>query len=263
MKFSIIITTLNPGEGLINTVESVLAQTFRDYEILIKDGGSKDGSVESVENMEHPNVRIIRKEDKSIYDGMNQAVKEAKGEYYIFLNAGDVFADGKVLSKVAKHIVETRADIVYGNMRRKGQQTIIPYPPRLNDFDYYRNVPCHQVCFYRNQLFTKRAYDLKYKVRCDYEHFLWCVYKERATTSHINYPIAIYEGGGYSETKDNLRISAREHEIITEKYIGKKARIYKLVMIITLQPLRQWMSSNPVFSSIYQGIKGMIYGRKD
>ena len=88
MKFSIIVVTLNPGDKLQDTINSISSQTFKDYEILVKDGGSKDGSLKALEGVEK--VRLVENPDKSIYDGMNQAVREAKGDYYIFMNAGDL-----------------------------------------------------------------------------------------------------------------------------------------------------------------------------
>lgn len=262
MKFSIIVVTLNAGKRLEETVSSALSQTYKDFEILIKDGESGDGSLDFIAGIGDSRVRVLRRKDSSIYDAMNQAVHEADGDYYIFMNTGDCFADTKVLACVAKHIAINKSDIVYGDMIRKGLDTVIPYPDKLTDFGLYRNVPCHQTCFYHKRLFMERAYDLKLKVRSDYEHFLWCVYKAKATTSHISMPICIYEGGGYSETKENLIKSKEEHKMIVRSYQGMKAIIFDIIMIVTLQPLRAWIAESPVFSGFYQKIKGLVYGRK-
>lgn len=261
MKFSIIIVTLNAGDKLEQTVQSVLTQTYNDYEILIKDGESGDGSLAFLDGINEERIRVVSKKDSSIYDAMNQAVAEAKGEYFIFMNTGDSFASSKVLATVSKHLISSGTDIVYGDMFREGQDVVIPYPEKLTDFGLYRNVPCHQVCFYNRRLFSQRGYDTKLKVRSDYEHFLWSVYKAGATLSHIALPICVYEGGGYSETKKNMKISSMEHRGIVRKYQGAKSIIYDAVMIITLQPVRKWMAENPVLGKVYQGIKGKIYGK--
>ena len=263
MRFSIIIVTLNAGSKLEETVKSALSQTYKDYEILIKDGASNDGSLDFLKELNAPNIRVVSRKDTSIYDAMNQAVSECLGDYYIFMNTGDLFASNKVLAAVAKYQAGHSSDIIYGDMRRSDQDVIIPYPDRLTDFGLYRNVPCHQVCFYNKRLFSQRGYDTSFKVRSDYEHFLWSVYKCKAKTSHIALPICIYEGGGYSETKENLKVSAREHKLIVRKYQGSKSVIYDAIMIITLQPLRKLMAESPVFGRLYQGIKGIIYGKKD
>lgn len=265
MKFTIIVVTLNAGKRLKETIDSSLKHTFKDYEILIKDGGSKDGSLDflsedgSIYQDNKDKIRVINTVDKSIYDAMNQAVTYAKGDYYIFMNTGDIFADDKVLAQVAKCVVKENPDIVYGDMKRKGLDTIIPYPDKLSDFGCYRNIPCHQVCFYKRRLFEKRGYDLEYRVRADYEHFLWCIYEYKAKYKHISLPICIYEGSGYSETNENIKESDKEHKIITKKYIGNKCYLYKLIMIITLQPLRKKMAESDKFSGFYQKIKKIIY----
>ena len=204
--FSIVVVSLNPGERLKNTLDSILKQTYTDYEVILKDGGSTDGSLQELVDtgyFENKNqIKIIQKQDKSIYDGMNQAVNELKGRYVQFLNCGDYFYSDTVLEEVARFIIEDRKEsltntkesdefedknqetvsfaieamqspvkIYYGNQYNQVQDTIIYSAPAINDFTCYRNVPCHQVCFYDYRLFENRAYDLQYKVRADYEHF--------------------------------------------------------------------------------------------
>ena len=265
MRFSIIIVTLNAGERLKETVDSTLSQKCKDYEILIKDGGSKDDSLlfldepGSIYEENKDKIRVVNTKDKSIYDAMNQAVKYAKGDYYIFMNTGDLFENDKVLSAVTRLILSENVDIVYGDMRRKGLNTLIPYPSRLTDFGCFRNIPCHQVCFYKHSLFEKGGYDLKYRVRADYEHFLWCIYEYKATYKHIDIPVCIYEGSGYSETDENVFESKKEHKEITKKYIGNKSGIFRLIMLLTLQPLRKRMSESKKLSGVYQKIKKLIY----
>ena len=169
MRFSIIIVTLNAGSKLEETVKSALSQTYKDYEILIKDGASSDGSLDFLKELNAPNIRVVSRKDTSIYDAMNQAVSECLGDYYIFMNTGDLFASNKVLAAVAKYQAGHSSDIIYGDMRRSDQDVIIPYPDRLTDFGLYRNVPCHQVCFYNKRLFSQRGYDTSFKVRSDYD----------------------------------------------------------------------------------------------
>ena len=70
--------------------------------------------------------------------------------------------------------------------------------PEVNDFTCYRNVPCHQVCFYDVRLFAERGYDVKYRVRADYEHFLYCIYDRKAEAVYVEMIVADYEGGGFS-----------------------------------------------------------------
>ena len=140
------------------------------------------------------------------------------------------------------------------------QDTIIYSAPQINDFTCYRNVPCHQVCFYDYRLFEKRAYELKYKVRADYEHFLYSIYEENAKGVSMPIIVASYEGGGFSETRENRKQSAMEHKEITKRYLGKaKVFKYQMIMWLTLAPVRTWIAENPALSGVYNGVKNTIY----
>ncbi len=260
-KYSVIVVCLNAGQRLCDTVKSILGQTYRNFEVVIKDGGSTDGSVEALASAyQDSRLHVHRLKDNGIYDAMNQAVKLAAGTYFLFLNAGDSFYDEHVLERITDEIKHKKADIIYGNLYHKALDTIIYAAPEINDFTCYRNVPCHQTCFYHRTLFDKRGYLPKYTVRADYEHFLWCYYKKKAAICYVPEVIASYEGGGYSETKENRKRSARQHREIVVHYMGKKkADFYRLVMLLTLAPLRSAIAGNAYLSGVYNGIKTAIY----
>lgn len=256
MMFSVIVVSLNAGDRLLGTVKSILSQTYQDYEIVVKDGCSSDGSLDSLPDDNR--IKVFAKKDKSIYDAMNQAVKLCTGKYYLFLNCGDEFENIRVLSEMAKEIARTESkEIYYGDMRRRDTNGVIPSPRKITDFVCYRNIPCHQVCFYSKRMFEKRAYDTAFPVRADYEHFLWCRYVERAEMLYVPVIVCNYEGDGFSETKEHEKVAKAEHRIITKRYLGAKCILYKLIMIATLQPLRKLMSK----TGFYQGIKRLVYGR--
>ena len=105
ISFSIVMVCLNPGEKLRTSVESVLGQTYPDFELLIKDGGSRDASLDNLPA--DPRIRVEKRTDKGIYDAMNQAlesVEKKEGRYVQFLNCGDAFHDETVLERIAKAI---------------------------------------------------------------------------------------------------------------------------------------------------------------
>lgn len=269
MKYSIIVVCLNAGIHLKNTVESVLEQTFTDYEIVIKDGGSKDGSVTQLlealqekwpKEMLEEKIRIFVEKDTGIYDAMNQAILHANGEYYLFLNTGDDLYCKTTLQEVNDYLKDTTPDIVYGNLKHKALDTMIYAAPEINDFTCYRNVPCHQTCFYHHRLFQQRGYNPEYNVRADYEHFLWCIYEAKAIARYIPVTVAAYEGGGYSETKENRKRSAKQHREIVLRYMGKKqANHYRRIMWLTLAPLRSKIAESEVLSPLYNFMKTWIY----
>ena len=127
MLFSILVVSLNPGDKLLQTLQSIEKQTCRDYEVIIKDGGSTDGSMETAKQYKSilgERLRIVQKEDKGIYDAMNQAVLKAAGEYVYFLNCGDRFYSEQVLAHMEKLIRERQGEekvpsIYYGNIFRR------------------------------------------------------------------------------------------------------------------------------------------------
>ena len=270
----IIIVSLNPGERLKETLNSVFSQTADIFKVIIKDGGSSDEALDTLEREGyfegHDNVAIIRKPDKSIYEGMNQAVdyviedvkQDHADKYCMFLNCGDTFHDENVLKTVAPYLkVYDRPHIIYGDQYNLIQKSIVSSAPEINEFTLFRNVPCHQVCFYSLSLFTDRAYDVKYTVRADYEHFLYSWYERKAVCEHIKVIISDYEGGGYSETAENKKRSVAQHREITERYMGDRALKYRLIMLLTLAPLRTRMAESPVMSRAYNSIKSVVYKR--
>lgn len=285
--FDIIVVTYNPGEKLKTTLDSIYSQDFWDYRVVIKDGASTDNSLNILrdsgyfDDFKSARTTIIEAPDKGIYDAMNVAVEslkcvvstnECKGganpttdkEYILHLNCGDTFSDRQVLGDVNDYIEEQdisadSLNIFYGDQFNLMTKTRVSSAPKINDFALYRNVPCHQVCFYDRRLFDNRGYELKYKVRADYEHFLYCIYEEGANAHHMERVICRYEGGGFSETAENRLKSASEHREITDHYMGRKAIKYRMIMALTLQPLRTRLAESEHFSKMYNKVKTMIY----
>ncbi len=278
MTFSIIIVCLNAGDKLHETVESVRAQTERDYEVIVKDGCSEDrvtrayldeyARVAECEEEHSPGsrIRVYRSADTGIYDAMNQAVRYVRGDYVLFLNCGDRFYDAGVLEQVKDRIRQREGGrtagrrIYYGDVYECRTGALVQSNPVIDDFACYRNLPCHQACFYDAALLRGRGFDTAYAVRADYEHFLWCYYKGGAETVYMPVTVALYEGGGFSETRANERKSKREHREIVSRYMpARKVRRYRLTMLLTLAPLRTWMARNPATAGIYQTVKRKLY----
>ena len=112
VKLSIITVNLNNLEGLKKTYESVVCQTFTDYEWLVIDGGSTDGSREFIEQHQNKFAYWCSEPDKGIYNAMNKGIVRAKGEYLNFMNSGDCFVKKETLAGVFGE--ERKVDILYG-----------------------------------------------------------------------------------------------------------------------------------------------------
>lgn len=278
MKFSIVTVALNPGEKLQATLDSVFRQTYTDYEVIIKDGGSSDGSMDRWKGNPDSgtdaggHVRFFEKSDKGIYDAMNQAVRQAEGDFVLFLNCGDVLADERVLERVAERINGERMAegaagepplVLYGDTFSAGTNVRIASSPKITGFTCYRNIPCHQSCFYSMDLCREKPYDLQYKIRADYDHFLWCFYRARAKFLYMEFPVSSYEGGGYSESMENAERDRKEHRAIVRKYMsGHELFRYRAVMALTLAPLRRKMAESKLFAGLYHRLKMVVYGRQ-
>lgn len=265
MTFSIIVVCRNAGEKLNKTIDSILHQTEDDYEIIVQDGFSTDGSVErlAVESAGEK-LKIFREKDTGIYDAMNRAVAHASGDYFFFLNCGDYFQEETVLAQVKDEIAGAelgkKAGIFYGDIWERATSALVMSNPHIDDFACYRNVPCHQACFYDRRLLQKRGFRVCYKVRADYEHFLWCYYKAHAVMHYMPVTVASYEGDGFSETRENKRRSLVEHMHIVGKYMSREQIVkYRLLMLATLSPLRTYLAQHEATAELYQKIKRKIY----
>ncbi len=269
--FTIIIVCLNPGGKLKATLDSVLGQSFLDFEVVIKDGLSEDGSLGyayALAGKGSGKIKIVRRKDTGIYDAMNQAACEAQGRYLYFLNCGDRLYSPEVLREMRDFIEQgqKKQGIYYGNIYEKRTRQVVFSNPRMDAFGCYRNVPCHQACFYSRDLILEHPFETKYRVRADYEQFLWCFFscgKDKLSFAYKELIIADYEGGGFSETKENRRISRREHREITGKYMprGQLFR-FKMAMLLTLAPLRTWIAENERTAGLYDRLKKAVYSHR-
>lgn len=278
MKFSVYTTCYNAGDKLNKTIQSVLNQTYLDYEIIIKDGKSTDGCLDDL--LQDPEVtaevasgriRLMVESDNGVYDGMNQGLGWIKGDYIIFMNCGDTFYDENVLLKVSAYIEgkssqaedEKAGDILYGDVYCENRKAVDPAPRIIDGFTCYRNIPCHQACFYKKELFEEKQYDTNLKIRADYDHFLWCIYKANAKAEFMGFTVAAYEGDGISETEQNEKLDQQEHELVIKRYMSEAdIRSYKTKMALTLLPLRKKIAKSKTLSGIYSAVKNVIYQRK-
>lgn len=283
--FSVIVVCLNAGEKLLQTLQTVRSQNFEDYEVVVKDGGSGDGCVGELRKWleEQPEafarrVRIIEKADSGIYDAMNQAAAAAAGTWFIFLNCGDFFYDADALGKTSAEIkisagikipeeilteeVKSETGIYYGDIYDRARASLVASSPRITGFVCYRNLPCHQACVYHRSLFAERGYDTAYRVRADYEHFLWCYYEKKVIPCYVPVTLASYEGAGFSETESSRKQSAREHREITARYMKRRERFgYRLILALTLAPVRTRIANSPAMAGVYNRMKAKLYKR--
>ena len=232
MKLSIITINYNNLSGLRKTVESVFVQTCRDFEYIIIDGASTDGSKEYLDSIKVNNVadkantdnklqitnyklQIISEPDAGIYNAMNKGIRVSHGDYLLMLNSGDYLVDANVIARLLPELDGT--DIIQGNtICTKNGKTFINRGYGKSDINYIdvqKGYFLHQASFCRRTLFEQYGYfDESYKIAGDTVFYIRCLGKGNATFKYVNQTIAYYEGGGVSDGKNAYWIKQRALE---------------------------------------------------
>lgn len=177
-KISVITVCYNETD-VKRTCDSILKQSSRNYEWLIIDGGSKGQCLETLHSYANKATCFISEKDNGIYDAMNKGIARAKGEYLIFMNAGDVFFHSEVLQLVEPYL-NGKNEIVYGDtqyINEDGSSEIISCPDSISKEFFIRNTINHQSAFIKRNLFACfGGYDESFPIFADVEK--WLVYKE-------------------------------------------------------------------------------------
>lgn len=259
IKFSIITVCLNAGNDLSETVESTLNQSYKDFEIIVKDGLSSDGSVEKLPV--DSRIRVIRKKDTGIYDAMNQGIEAAQGDYMIFMNAGDKFYDSEVLKRIADEIEQTPADLYYGRCYNQMLDVVDPAPQKLTKYFCYRSMICHQATIYKSNMLKKRGYDVSYMVSADRERMLYAVIKEKTRCIYLPIVVVAFQGGGFSTTDKAQKLLTSEKKRQTKEYFSAAERLkYGIRHMLTFPALRKKVLNNESAARVYRNFVSKIYG---
>ena len=224
IKLSIITVNLNNYYGLQKTIESVIKQQFTNYEYLIIDGFSNDGSKELIEGFEDKISYWISELDHGIYNAMNKGIKQAKGEYCLFLNSGDWLISDKVLENVfAKNKFD--ADIISGNVyffdtAKNEIKWSVCSPDNLTAKSlFYGNIP-HQAAFIKRSLFEKAGlYDESLIIASDWLFFLEAFLEYGVTYQHYDGVVAYFNMEGISCNSETQNLPRVEQlQILKKKY---------------------------------------------
>lgn len=195
--FSIIIPTLNSRVTIGACLESLFMQTFTDFEVLIMDGLSADSTLDIVKSYVDLRVIIYSEADRGIYDAMNKGIRLAKGEWVYFLGSDDFFHDALVLQKVAEVILDSKVEVLYGNVISDKFQG--KYDGIFDEYKILDKNICHQSIFYKRSIFEKLGvYNLKYKVCADWNFNMQWLLSSQITNLYADIIIADYADNGFS-----------------------------------------------------------------
>lgn len=208
MTYSIITINYNDKNGLRKTIESVIHQTFRDFEYIIIDGGSTDGSADILKEYDKHITYWISEPDKGIYNAMNKGIVQSHGKYLIFMNSADCFYNNEVLSVVKQHLND---DIVSGKAIWSNNGEFLGYQgENITMYDLMHTTLPHQATFIKRSLFTNALYDEKYKIASDWKFFIKALILQNCTFHHIDVIICKYDDTGISTISTDLARKERE-----------------------------------------------------
>ena len=197
---SIITVCLDDRPGVERTIESIRRQTFRGWELIVVDGGSTDGTREVLERNRDVIASWTSERDGGVFDAQNKGARRARGEWLVFLNAGDEFASPDALA-----VAVARADgaeVVYGDVfweKSTGERWDSPQPQVLTLGFFMRTALPHQATMVRRALFEREGpFDTSFRIAADHAFFLKAVVVHGARTKHVGVPLAVQRFGGVS-----------------------------------------------------------------
>lgn len=218
-RLSIITINYNNAAGLQKTMQSVINQAFSDFEYIVIDGDSTDGSKDIIFKNKVKLTHGISEKDSGIYNAMNKGIKLAKGEYVLFLNSGDYLENSETIHSIIDLL--TVYDIIYGNMiiDRNGQFESVKSPSELSFEEMIRGTLWHPVSFIKRELFLKYGlYNESYKIISDYDFFLKTIFIERVSIKHIDTIISVFNTDGIGSSESNKDLHNNEKREVQEKY---------------------------------------------
>lgn len=275
MKLSIITINRNNAEGLCRTMESVLAQTYRDFEYIIVDGASTDGSVDVIQECESANrlsahpvtLTWVSEPDKGIYDAMNKGIEIASGDYLYFLNGGDTLYEQNTLSRMIAAI--DGSDFIVGRVDSLLNGNSLGLSAVLTESDYtlyqmYLRGISHQSVLIKRSVQEQYPYDTSFRLCADWKFFVQTVVLRNATVKNTDVVYARFDRSGVSSAgrdvvEERLRIvETTLPKRLASDYLHVLPHYYEVVRI-------EWLLNHPFFYRVYRGwttLGRKLFGKK-
>jgi glycosyltransferase involved in cell wall biosynthesis len=237
-KLSIITITYQAEQYLERTIQSVLAQGHRaEIEYLVIDGASKDGTISIIEAYKSDIDYIVSEPDRGIYDAMNKGLQRSTGDYVIFMNAGDTFADENTVAQIISSMT-SNPDVIVGDalfvdmtgnpLGLRSEVTPHKIPAQLSWQSFqYGMVICHQSFIVKRSIAP--LFDLRFRLSSDIDWEIQCL-KLSGKTTQLDIPICCYLTGGASV--QNLKRSWQERYFVLKRHFGLCNTLWAHVKII-------------------------------
>ena len=222
-RFSIITVTYNAEKVIEETIQSVITQSYKNYEYIIIDGASKDNTLSVTDKYKDMISSVVSEPDKGLYDAMNKGIAAATGDYLCFLNAGDSFHEDDTLQLMVHSINDNELpDVLYGEtaiVNKEGHflhMRRLQTPEKLTWKSFKQGMlVCHQAFFAKRSL--AEPFDLSYRFSADFD---WCIrVMKKAKTLH-NTHITVIDYLDEGLTTQNHKASLKERFRIMAKHYG-------------------------------------------
>ena len=232
-KLSIITVNLNNAKGLKSTIDSVLSQTNKEFEYIIVDGASTDGSIDLIKNAvkqdAHLQIKWISEPDSGIYNAMNKGIALAEGEYLLMLNSADYLIDDSVVDQILPYLDGT--DIIQGNIIVERENGLFIHKgyahSDLSLIEILHGDFPHQATFTKKSVFDESGlFDESYRLISDYIFYVKTLGLGRTSFKYIDFNISFFAPYGLSSQNNNLQMieEARFNEDLFPPRIGLFAK---------------------------------------
>jgi glycosyltransferase involved in cell wall biosynthesis len=213
-KYSIIVVTRNNASGLSSTLRSIRQLDHEQKETIVIDGASDDNTMGILAENEDIVTHFVSEKDTGIYNAMNKGIGYVTGDYVVFMNAGDCFADSNVLLMVNG----SDGDIILGGESYGGKVRMVK--PQMSLYDILSMGINHQAVYYRREVLQRYGFDESYRLIADLKSVVEPLVKEKITVTCVPEILAVCEGGGLSQQrwKDIRKENRRIIEEVVEPY---------------------------------------------
>ncbi len=238
MKFSILTATFNSEHTLRETMESVLRQTYSDYEYIIIDGNSKDATLDIIKTYEpsfNGRLRYVSEPDKGIYDAMNKGIRMAKGDVIGILNSDDFYTFDDALEVIADAFTKNDIDATYGDIHYVNddnlQKPVRYYSSAVfkRSLMRYGMMPAHPSFYCKKEVYDRYgAFDTSYKIAADFENLLRLIFINHIKTQYIHKDFVTMRNGGASTESLHSRVQIMKDHLRAMKKNGVYSNFFLL-----------------------------------